>query len=508
MSECRHISSRRKDLALFGAAEEGHVDCVKTLVEEGADVNRSNDRHETVLMKAAGSGHVNVVDVLLKAGADVNRPDDDGDTALIQASVNGQVDCVKSLIKAGADVNAVNGSRFRYQTALIVAANGGHYSCVEALIHAGADVNKVDSRGKSSVMSAAENCYGHVVKYLLDKGACVNDHGNVKVLLKVAMHGSLEVINYIVQAGADINETNDDSETTLFQVVKKNCSEAVECLVKAGADIYLADVEGFTPLDAAVRLGHDGCLRELIKGGADVNKVGPRGVKPVLFAAGYYGTLKNNTGRSRQDCMKLLLEAGADVNLVDSKGCTPLMYAAVDDCIKLSSIQALLRAGAHVNVRDSDGNNAVERYLEIEEEPDEDTIMLLIAAGEKTTDTTVEVWSEEAGDLVDMGFKEKLNLKHLCRDAIRDHLLNVCPINLYCRIPQLKLPSLVTDYLLYNVSLDRNYDSDDSIDDSDAADKTSDEDENNEGTRDATDDYMSRMDDDDEEDNEWKPLKL
>ena len=192
-------------------------------------MNRGDDRHETVLMRAARSGHVNVVDALLKAGADVNRADTDGNTALIHASVKGQVDCVKSLIKAGADVNTVS----RYQTALIVAAEGGHFACVEALIHAGADINKGNC-GKSAIISAAENDYGAVVKYLVDKGACVHAYGNEKVLLKVAMKGNLEVIKYIVRAGADINETNEDSETALFQAVKINCPEAIKCLAEAG----------------------------------------------------------------------------------------------------------------------------------------------------------------------------------------------------------------------------------------------------------------------------------
>ena len=168
-----------------------------------------------------------------------------------------------------------------------------------------------------------------------------------------------------------------------------------------------------------------------------------------------------------------------------------------------------VRGGAHVNVRDTDGNNAVEKYLEIEEEPDEDMILLLIAAGEKTGNADVEAWSEDAGDLVEVGIKDHLNLKHLCRKAIRDHLLDVSPVNLFCRIPQLKLPSLVNEYLLYNMSLDVNYESDeDSIDDSDVADnvdETSDVDE-----KEITDDYVSRMneDDDNEDDDDWKPLKF
>ena len=51
--------------------------------------------------------------------------------------------------------------------------------------------------------------------------------------------------------------------------------------------------------------------------------------------------------------------------------------------------------------------------------------------------------------------KERLDLKHLCREAIRKHLLDLDPQeHLFGRIPQLGLPSIVTEYLLYNCSLD------------------------------------------------------
>ena len=51
----------------------------------------------------------------------------------------------------------------------------------------------------------------------------------------------------------------------------------------------------------------------------------------------------------------------------------------------------------------------------------------------------------------------KLNLKHICREAIRKHLLDVDPhTHLFIRVPQLQLPSSLTEYLLYNLSLNGN----------------------------------------------------
>ena len=51
--------------------------------------------------------------------------------------------------------------------------------------------------------------------------------------------------------------------------------------------------------------------------------------------------------------------------------------------------------------------------------------------------------------------KREINLKELCRESIRKHLLQLnlhqC---LFSKIPQLGLPKLLTQYMLCNMSLD------------------------------------------------------
>ena len=48
----------------------------------------------------------------------------------------------------------------------------------------------------------------------------------------------------------------------------------------------------------------------------------------------------------------------------------------------------------------------------------------------------------------------RLNLKHLCREAIREHLLRISDMQLFITVPTLGLPWNITDYLLYNKTLD------------------------------------------------------
>ena len=54
------------------AAEKGHVDVAKELIQNGADVNAVNSNKETALHFAAHKGHVEVAKVLIQNGADVN----------------------------------------------------------------------------------------------------------------------------------------------------------------------------------------------------------------------------------------------------------------------------------------------------------------------------------------------------------------------------------------------------------------------------------------------------
>jgi len=67
---------------LLMAAARGHVDVVRCLLENGADVNARANRDFTPLMMAITNNRVNVAIFLIEHGADVNIQGKDGKTAL------------------------------------------------------------------------------------------------------------------------------------------------------------------------------------------------------------------------------------------------------------------------------------------------------------------------------------------------------------------------------------------------------------------------------------------
>ena len=115
----------RLNIELIGIVVNGHVECVKVLLDEGAGVNCRNKngfivniksktmnswrnrRGYTPLMYAAETGMENCLKFLVNSGADVNMCNDEGDTAIIAASKGGNIKVIKFLLESGADVNAV-----------------------------------------------------------------------------------------------------------------------------------------------------------------------------------------------------------------------------------------------------------------------------------------------------------------------------------------------------------------------------------------------------------------
>ena len=60
------------DTALYTAAENDHVECLKELIAVGTNVNMKNKFGGTPLYTAANLGHTSCVKLLLKSGSELN----------------------------------------------------------------------------------------------------------------------------------------------------------------------------------------------------------------------------------------------------------------------------------------------------------------------------------------------------------------------------------------------------------------------------------------------------
>ena len=222
-----------------------------------------------------------------------------------------------------------------------------------------------------------------------------------------------------------------------MRALSKRLGKYVKMLIEAGADVNLEDVDGNTPLSTAALKGQQKYMELLLTLGADVNGRNKNGGTPLMYAV----CSEDDT------CAKALIEAGADVNIANKRGDTALSIAAATGNVK--NLLMLLQSGAHINRGSVVSCPAAYRTFKTGLTPI--TTMLLFAAGERFDDRDLR---EKINTLFDLEECD-LDLKHLCRERLRRHLIDLNPhAHLFNRIPHLGLPSLVNEYLLYDVSLE------------------------------------------------------
>jgi ankyrin repeat protein len=91
------------DTPLIWASETGSVECIKKLLDAGADPNIVENDGWTALHWAARSGHVDAAKLLLSYGARSDARDSDGDTPLDWALERGHRGIIDLLRKQQAD---------------------------------------------------------------------------------------------------------------------------------------------------------------------------------------------------------------------------------------------------------------------------------------------------------------------------------------------------------------------------------------------------------------------
>ncbi len=235
---------------LFAAADRNCIDLATTLLDQGASVEARDRLGARPLSRAARSGHLEMVDLLLQRGAPIDARDLAGATALYVAAERGQTAVVQRLIDKGADA----GLKGRSGTSpLAAAAFAGRTQVVNMLLAHGVDGRVADDTGKPPIVYAAASGSLDIVRQLLTQHIDVNArYGNELTLLMwasgpdetVAEAQALQVVSYLIDAGARIDDRDDRGRTALMIAAEGNHTEIARLLLTHGADPSLRDKAG------------------------------------------------------------------------------------------------------------------------------------------------------------------------------------------------------------------------------------------------------------------------
>jgi ankyrin repeat protein len=211
------------------------------------------------------------------------------------------------------------------------------------------------------------------VKSLVNGGAKADtwiEYGEHKItpLMKACWDGQQEIVSFLIEAGANVNATDDDGETPIFSAIKRDRPEITELLIEKKANINIKDSRQFSPITIAAAAGSDKIIELLVKAGADL-KSETYGLTPLMFAI----------SAKKLDTVRLLIKLGAPINQVSSMSGQTALFSAIYST-NAEIVHVLIDAKANVNFKTKDGDTPIKAAQKGDQD---DLIAILKAAGAK-----------------------------------------------------------------------------------------------------------------------------
>ena len=366
--------------ALHEAAKSGDVEQIKSLISEGADVNRRDSNQWTALHEAAHNGKIEAARLLISNGAEVDVKEKDGWTPLFLALPSGNQDLISLFVNNGADVNVKCGQY--EETPLQYAARNDFKEITKLLIDSGADVNTKDENNISPLHGAVLRNQKDIVKLLLDNGADVNIKGDWNDGTPL-YRANARIADILITNGANVNAKDKYGATPLHRISVWDRKDVAKLLLSHGANPNTVDKECNTPLHKVASSSSKvskSMVELLIDAGADVNVKNQNGETPLHKEV--QGWKENS-----KDLVELLIAKGADVNAKDNYDSTALHIVAGQARKNVTQmIEILIDKGADVNAKDRWGetplHNILPEYYRLESPKHYvETAKLLIAKG-------------------------------------------------------------------------------------------------------------------------------
>lgn len=257
------------DIPLFRAAESGNAECVRALLDAGADPSARDYSNQTAMYHAASLA---VIRELMRAGLPLEDADEFGWTPLCNALREADaLSRVRDLIEAGANVNASHDRGYTILMSALGQSEDRSLDVIRLLVASGADPHAVSELGYNAFHAAvdADNSTALAIfSYLKELGVDI-EHRNEDdhtPLARAIQSGTGVEVAALCQVGADPNsvcsmhrcgpaECTQTALPLLFHAAVGICTDKdlkADALLLAGADPFVKDANGHTPLALAV----------------------------------------------------------------------------------------------------------------------------------------------------------------------------------------------------------------------------------------------------------------
>ena len=243
--------------ALMSASRYGYHQVVELLLNKDPGINIQNNDGVTALMFASGNGHHQVVELLLSKNPDINIQSNDGVSAFTltllfynkmlndqhtQMQLNNYIKILELLLEPHLNhIHTFGGQKFHSLaltalfnnfdavtilmekcditpkniiSAFTCASNAGHSSMI---IHLSEKITTLSNNERSLLVAAAKGDLGTLISMIYEVGMSPDTPlvAGITPLMIAASCGHIELVDTLIQAGTDVNKTNDEGMNAL-----------------------------------------------------------------------------------------------------------------------------------------------------------------------------------------------------------------------------------------------------------------------------------------------------
>jgi serine/threonine-protein phosphatase 6 regulatory ankyrin repeat subunit B len=215
----------------------------------------------------------------------------------------------------------------KYKTTQIETLNyaviQGHYDMVEFLIDAGADINAKDDAGNSPLWLAIKHDQRQITKLLRDKGVDIAGNADRPLIYQALYNEDKKLAKELIKTGANIQAVSEDGEQAIHEASWRGWDDFIQLLVDNGADVDVLVSDGFYKGYTPLHFA---------------SEYGRIDTVQLLLDLGANIQIKNNDQQNllhhvgitgQYEVAKLLLSKSLPINAMDDYDATPLFYAVI-----------------------------------------------------------------------------------------------------------------------------------------------------------------------------------
>ena len=243
---------------MFELLKNNQIQTILYLIEQGVDINITDNKTKSFLMHVIHSGHLEILDKLIEYKVDLEYADRFKNTAFIYACAQQKIDIVKILIDNNANLGHTNqidqdGLFFAMEAGPLNLFEG-NVELVELIINSDnyEQIRKKDKDGNTSLHHACY--YGNidVVRLFIDKSIANNtlsqdineiNNDGCTVLMYAVLGGHVDICKLILEIDKNnINIFDDTYCSALTLACRNNYIDIVELLLDNGSDNIINDI--------------------------------------------------------------------------------------------------------------------------------------------------------------------------------------------------------------------------------------------------------------------------